>query len=115
LPSPTFDPTYDYNAYTAHYEKTTGRLIIGATSVRFISNMGHRVHWVVPYDQIKNLEKQDRIVTKNVPSKLQRDSGKDLKFVTKDGRELVLSQVDQRDEAFSQVVGFAPTNWQVVW
>lgn len=77
--------------------------------------MGHKVHWVIPYDQINNFEKQDRIVTKNIPDKLQRDSGKDLKFITKDGQEFVLSQVDQRDEAFSQIIGFAPANWQVVW
>jgi hypothetical protein len=115
VPSPTFDPAQDYNSYTAHEDKTTGRLIIGASSVRFVSNMGHKVHWVLPYDQIRNLEKQNRIVSKNIPSKLQRDSGQDLKFVTKNGKELVLRQVDQRDEAFSQIIGFTPTNWQVVW
>lgn len=114
-PSPTFDPDHDYNSYTAHQDKTTGRLIVSAGIIRFVSNLGHNVLWSVQYDELQRLEKEDRIVQKNIPSKLQRDSGQDLKIGTRDGREYVLKQVDKRDEAFSQIIGYSNVTWQVVW
>lgn len=52
---------------------------------------------------------------KNLPSNLQRDSGQDLKLVSKDGNEYTLKQVHHRNEAFSQIIGFSNINWQVVW
>ena len=113
--SPTFDPAHDYNSYTAHQDKTTGRLIVSAGGVRVVSNMGHNVLWSLKYEEIEKFEKQDRIAQKNIPSKLQRDSGQDLKIGSRDGREFMLKQVDKRDEAFSQIVGFSNIPWQVVW
>ncbi|KAJ4988142.1 major facilitator superfamily transporter [Stagonosporopsis vannaccii] len=112
--SPTFDPAHDYNSYTAHHDKTTGRLIVSAGGVRFVSNMGFHVPWSLRYDELQKFEKEDRIVQKNVPNKLQWDSGQDLKFVCKNGREFVLKQVQNRNEAFSQIVGFSNINWQVI-
>ncbi|KAF1349477.1 hypothetical protein EJ07DRAFT_139711 [Lizonia empirigonia] len=113
--SPTFDRAHDYNSYTAHQDKTTGRLIVSAGGVRFVSNMGHHVLWSLRYEELQKFEKQDRIVQKNIPSKLQRDSGQDLKIGSRDGREYLLKQVDKRDEAFTQIVGFSNITWQVVW
>lgn len=113
--SPTFDPAHDYNSYTAHHNKTTGRLVVSAGSMRFVSNLGNNVLWSLQYDKLQRLEKEDRIVQKNIPSKLQRDSGQDLKIVSLDDREYVLKQVDKRDEAFSQIIGFSNISWQVVW
>jgi hypothetical protein len=113
--SPTFDPAHDYNSYTAHQDKTTGRLIVSAGGVRFVSNMGHNVLWSLRYDQLEKFEKEDRIASKNIPKKLQKDSGQDLKIGSRDGREYLLKQVDRRDEAFSQVIGFSNITWQVVW
>jgi hypothetical protein len=105
----------DYGFYTAHHDKVKGHLIISAASCRFVSNVGHDVHFEIPYVAIDKLEKEDRIVTKKVPAKLSMDSGKDLKIVSKLGGEYVLGDLVQRDEAFSQIVGFSETVWQVVW
>ncbi|KAH6643005.1 hypothetical protein C7974DRAFT_114432 [Boeremia exigua] len=113
--SPTFDPAHDHNSYTAHYKKITGRLIVSAGGVRFVSNLGHSISWSIRYDELQRFEKEERVVEKEIPSKLQWDSGQDLKFVSKDGREYLLKQVDKRNEAFSQVVGFSNIIWQVVW
>jgi hypothetical protein len=77
--------------------------------------MGHEVLWSLRYGELEALEKQDRVVTKKVPGKLQKDSGMDLKIRSKGGREEVLKNVEERDEAFSQIVGFSENLWQVVW
>jgi len=77
--------------------------------------MGFKVLWSLRYDQLQKFEKEDRVVQKNLPSKLQRDSGQDLKLVCKDGNEYTLEQVQNRNEAFSQIIGFSNINWQVVW
>jgi hypothetical protein len=106
---------HDYGFYNAHHEKAKGHLVISAASCRFVSNVGHDTHFHVLYDEIQQLEKQDRLVTKKVPSQLKTDSGKDLKVVTKLGKEFLLSDMQQRDEAFSQIVGFSQTTWQVAW
>jgi hypothetical protein len=105
----------DYGFYNAHHEKSKGHLIISVASCRFVSNIGHDVHFQVPYDQINKMEKQDRIVTKKLPSQLKTVSGKDLKLVTKTGVEYLLVDMEQRDEAFSQIVGFSQTSWQIIW
>lgn len=77
--------------------------------------MGHEVLWSLQYEEIQALEKQDRVAAKKLPGKLQRDSGMDLKVRGKGGREEVLGDVEGRDEAFSQIVGFSEEVWQVVW
>lgn len=105
----------DYGFYTAHHDKAAGHIFISAESCRFVSNIGHETHFLIPYDQINKIEKQDRIVAKKIPNKLQKDSGKDLKLVMKSGGEYVLSDMVQRDEAFSQIVGFSGTTWQIIW
>jgi hypothetical protein len=113
--SPKAAQVDDYGFYTAHHEGSKGHLIISAASCRFVSNVGHDVHFTIPYAAIDKLEKQNRVVATKVPSKLSMDSGKDLKIVTKAGREYLLGDMVQRDEVFSQIVGFSETVWQVVW
>lgn len=113
--APTFDPAHDYNSYTAHQGKTIGRLIVSAGGVRLVSNMGHNVLWSLRYDELERVEKQDRMVQRHIPSQLRRDQGQDLKICDKAGREYFLKQVDRRDEAFSQIIGFSNITWQVVW
>ncbi|KAH7051322.1 hypothetical protein B0J12DRAFT_662803 [Macrophomina phaseolina] len=112
-PSPS-KQAQDYSSYTAHQNGSSGRLIISVLTIRFASNDDRTVQWILPYDQIERIEKQDRIAAKNIP-KLRTDSGKDLLLTTKSGEEWLLENMDKRDEAFSQIVGFSRTNWQVVW
>lgn len=92
----------------------SGRLIISAFSIRFETNIGHRVIWTLDYDQIANLEKVDRVASKTIS---KTDSGKDLRIVSKhaEEHEWMLVNVDGRDQAFSQIVGFSNTLWQIVW
>ena len=104
----------DYGFYTAHHDGEKGRLVISTSSVRFISDSAHNVHWTLLYSEINKLEKQDRIVAKSIP-KVKTDSGKDLRLVSKTGEEWLLENVDDRDQAFSQIIGFSSTTWQVVW
>ncbi|KAJ4290986.1 hypothetical protein N0V90_010182 [Kalmusia sp. IMI 367209] len=113
--STVMEQEQDYGSYTTSEHETTGRVVIQISSVRFVSNTGNTVHWALSYDDINSLEKQDRIVSKNVPSKLQSESGKDLRLTTNTGEERVLQNVEKRDEVFSQIIGFSETNWQVVW
>ncbi|KAJ4358201.1 uncharacterized protein N0V89_002780 [Didymosphaeria variabile] len=110
--SPTFDPEHDYNSYTATEDKTTGRLVVSPSGIRFITNFGHNVLWSLQYNQLERIEKVDRIVTRNIPGKLQKDPGQDLMFVSRDGKRRILRKFDKRDEAFSQIVGFSNTTWQ---
>ena len=105
----------DYGFYKAHCDGNSGRLIISTSSIRFVSNVGHTVHFILPYNQITSLEKGDRTVTKTIPQKLKTDSGRDLTLFDKVGKQWLLKSLDQRDEAFSQIVGFSKSKWQVVW
>jgi hypothetical protein len=115
LASPTFDPEHDYNSYSAIQDKTSGRLLISGSGLRFVSNFGHGVLWELQFDQLEKIEKVDRIVTKNVPDSLQEDTGQDLQFASRSGEIHLLKKVNRRDEAFSQIVGFSNVTWQVVW
>jgi len=107
--------TDDYGFYVAHVGTTAGRLVIGARSVRFVSRHPYAVHVTIAYADMDSLEKVDRVVKQCVPAAVSRDSGKDLKVRDRLGRETVLSNLDQRDQAWSQIVGFSKTSWQVLW
>lgn len=106
---------HDYGFYKAHHDGVVGRLAISLGSIRFVSNVGHIVHFTMLFNQIQRLEKQDRPVAKKLPSKIVSDSGKDIKLVNKAGEEWVVQNIEQRDEVFSQIVGFSKTTWQVLW
>ncbi|KAL5120432.1 hypothetical protein ACEQ8H_001722 [Pleosporales sp. CAS-2024a] len=88
--SPTPPPTSEFGTFTAHHANTSGALVINASSL-------------------------NRIMTTNLPDKLQRDSGQDLKLVMKSGQEHLFKDVKARDEAFRQIVGLSRTTWQVLW
>ncbi|KAI4923714.1 uncharacterized protein J4E92_007688 [Alternaria infectoria] len=104
----------DFASYRSQFDKTPGHLIINATGVRFVANRPpHEVRFSLPYVQINQLEKQDRYVEKMI--KVLKECDRDLRFLDRDGREWILHEVEKRDEAFSQIVGFSRTTWQVLW
>ncbi|KAF2743486.1 hypothetical protein M011DRAFT_471419 [Sporormia fimetaria CBS 119925] len=116
--------TTDLNQYKSHYKHTTGRLVLSPSDLHFVSKTGKNEVFRIHYSDIDRLEKVDRIISKNLPKPEPiKDSGKDLRIVVKGGKggvgareeEFVLNNVDDRDEAFGQIVGFSDTDWQVVW
>ncbi|GAM87602.1 hypothetical protein ANO11243_056290 [Dothideomycetidae sp. 11243] len=102
----------DYGFYTARHDDDSGRLIIGSSGVRFETNIGHRVMWCLTYNEIHGLQKIERHVSKALSA---RDTGKDLRIVSDTQVERDLIGVDERDQAFSQIVGFSDVTWQIVW
>jgi len=72
------------------------------------------VIFVLNYDLIFTIEKKERNISKLAPVK---DTGRDLRILSKlDGdKEWLLTNMEDRDQAFSQIVGFSKTRWQVAW
>ena len=104
----------DFASYSCHYDGSPGRLIMNRTGVRFVAKGPlHQGLFSLPYDRIGYLEKQDRHVEKMV--KVLKECDKDLRLVDRDEHEWILHEVEKRDEAFSQIVGFSRTSWQVIW
>lgn len=104
----------DLASYSCHYDGSPGRLIMNRTGVRFVAKGPlHQGLFSLPYDRIGYLEKQDRHVEKMV--KVLKECDKDLRLVDRDEHEWILHEVEKRDEAFSQIVGFSRTSWQVIW
>jgi hypothetical protein len=104
----------DFASYSCHYDGSPGRLIMNRAGVRFVAKGPlHQSLFSLPYDQIGYLEKQDRHVEKMV--KVLKECDKDLRLVDRDEHEWILHEVEKRDEAFSQIVGFSRTSWQVIW
>jgi hypothetical protein len=93
------------------YPCRRGRLILNSIGLWFESSIGHKEEWSLRYEDIERLEKITRQVQKSIGS----DSGDDLRIVARGGREFEVKNVGKRDECFSQIVGFAPVDWQVVW
>ncbi|KAF2820304.1 hypothetical protein CC86DRAFT_305158 [Ophiobolus disseminans] len=106
---------HDFGFFEVHHEKSKGDLIMSAASCRFVSKKSQDLHFQLLYSDINKIEKQDRVVSKKLPSQLSMDSGKDLKLIMKSGQEYLLSDMQRRDEAFTQIVGFSQAMWQVVW
>ncbi|KAL1795315.1 hypothetical protein ACET3X_007131 [Alternaria dauci] len=104
----------DFASYSCHYEKAPGHLVVNQTGVRFVAKGPlHQVLFSLPYDRIGYLEKQDRHMEKM--AKVLKECAKDLRLVDRDGQEWILHEMEKRDEAFSQIVGFSRTKWQVIW
>ncbi|KAG9188017.1 hypothetical protein G6011_01940 [Alternaria panax] len=112
--TPANPVNHDFASYPCHYDKSAGHLIISATGIRFVGKAPlHQLRFSLPYDRIGSLEKQDRHMEKMV--KVLKECDRDLRLVDRDGEEWVLHEVKKRDEAFSQIVGFSRTSWQVLW
>lgn len=101
-------------SYPSHYEKVAGHLVIGVTGIRFLAKHEPQVVlFSLPYARICQLEKQNRHVEK--VAKILKEYEKDLRIVDCAGKEWLVQGMEKRDEAFSQIVGFSRTTWQVVW
>ncbi|KAH7378192.1 hypothetical protein DE146DRAFT_701511 [Phaeosphaeria sp. MPI-PUGE-AT-0046c] len=113
----TLSPITHDSIYTGSYASTKGHLIVDTTSCRFISHLDHAALFHVPHAQLELVEKMDRVVAKKLPAKIKSNSGKDLKISLSKGgeREYVVQDMEKRDEAFGQIVGFSGRVWQVIW
>ncbi|KAL6706388.1 hypothetical protein ACN47E_005494 [Coniothyrium glycines] len=132
-PTATAAPADDYGFYLAHHDHMPGHLVLSTQTLRFVSRDPHTVHFSVAYADVRAVEKVNRVVKQQVPDKLSRDSGQDIKIkirvkvdvdvdvdvnVREGGeaeREVLLKDVEHRDEAWSQIVGFCTGTWQIVW
>ena len=100
-----------YGIYNAQYHNKSARLTISDSSILF-----EYVHdtalpiFDLRYDQINNVEKKNEYV----PS-LKDASGKHLRLVSRTDQEFLVENLDERDMAFSQIVGLSDWTWQVVW
>jgi len=100
-----------YGSYDCSYDHKPGKLILNSRGVKFVSSIGHKQEFTLKYENIEKLEKVVRIVSKG----LGKNSGEDLKIVGPSESEFLLKNMKDRDQAFSQIVGFSSVRWQVVW
>ena len=49
--------TDDYGSYDCSYDGKNGKLILNAIGVRFISSIGHKEQFLLPYENVERLEK----------------------------------------------------------
>lgn len=54
-------------------------------------------------------------IVRMVSKGISRNSGEDIKLSGPNGIQYLLRNMKDRDQAFSQIVGFSPVRWQVVW
>ncbi|KAF2006230.1 hypothetical protein P154DRAFT_255636 [Amniculicola lignicola CBS 123094] len=116
---PKFETSFEYSYYTCSHNGNRGRVAVSRTTIRFVSNIGHDVHWTISYDQISRIEKITRLVGQRMPDQISKNSEEDLKIILKGKEESegihLLASVKGRNELFSQILGFSNTEWQVVW
>lgn len=54
-------------------------------------------------------------ITRHVQKNIGKDSGDDMKLVGPNDSEYIMLNMKERDQAFSQIIGFSKVTWQVVW
>ncbi|CAI6243094.1 unnamed protein product [Periconia digitata] len=117
--SPFKSQDHDYSSYTATHNSTSGHLIISQSFLRFVSPTTTMCR--ILYTRLDRVEKVDRVVDKNIPFKGRGHNGKDLKIVElmagtrEERREWLFENMAERDQAFTQVLGFGGGVWQIVW
>lgn len=104
-------PVEDYGSYKCTYEKHPGHLILSSDGIRFETRLTEGKRFEVKFKQMKRLEK----VTRHVKKAIREESGSDLLFVDDADQEFMVTGVEERDQVFSQVVGYSGIKWQVVW
>ncbi|KAL8772838.1 MAG: hypothetical protein Q9209_002183 [Squamulea sp. 1 TL-2023] len=92
--------------YTCSSADHSGRLVVTSEGVQFQPFVASHNQWNVAFNKIKRMEKVNTIV--------QFGSGKDLLFYDADGSSYSASNVANRDEVFTQIVGYSNVRWQVV-
>jgi hypothetical protein len=118
-------PEKDYGSYGGTFEKKNGALIISSSGVRFVTGLGGNTLWECPFRDMRKLEK----VTRVIKQKISKGNGEDLKIVraadpgtglegvhVKEAvEEYLITDLNERDQVFSQIVGYSEGEWQVVW
>ncbi|KAI4233027.1 MAG: hypothetical protein LQ349_004649 [Xanthoria aureola] len=97
------DADMKYVANLGRYHCTTGNhhgeLCVSSEGVRFISAIRKNVLWEMRFDALRLLQKVG--------------TGEGLLFVSTEGDESRVSGLEQRNEVFTQIVGYSGLRWQV--
>lgn len=92
-----------YVANLGKYHCTTGNhhgeLCVSSEGVKFVSAIRKNVLWEMRFDALKLLQKVG--------------TGEGLLFVSTEGDESRVSGLEQRNEVFTQIIGYSGLRWQV--
>ena len=91
--------------------------MVSGVGLKFLAAIGHKDLWSCEYAEIVRVEKVNRIAKRS----LKGASGEDLRISVENKKfkgvetEVLFKDLHQRDQLFSQVVGFSEVRWQVAW
>ncbi|KAL8784993.1 MAG: hypothetical protein Q9213_003654 [Squamulea squamosa] len=103
-----------HGSYTCSSAKHSGRLVVTSEGIQFQPFVASHNQWNVGFNRIERMEKVSVKVLLSVNTVVQIGSGKDLLFYDVDGSSYSASNVANRDEVFTQIVGYSNVRWQVV-
>ncbi len=93
------DAAIDIGKYHCTSQNHHGDLILTAEGVRYVTAVRSNVLWKLRYDNVKTIQKPK--------------SGDGIGFVLMDDSERKVMGLKQRNEVFTQIIGYSGLVWQV--
>ncbi|KAL9130871.1 MAG: hypothetical protein Q9175_006917 [Cornicularia normoerica] len=99
-------PNATNSSKPAVYLTDTNSKVPVHVGICFETAVGSRDQWEMSYDNMKRVEKINRLV--------KIGSGRDILFINKHDQPFTTANVTSRDEVFTQIIGYSSVSWQVV-
>ena len=99
----------DILSFRARWGIQTGRLVIYAHGVRFVRSFRRKELWRRSFLEMAEMRKLQGSTASRVILKVPEE----LELTFTDGNSIILSAMDDRDEAFNSIIGFSAVQWQV--
>lgn len=97
----------DVRSFRGSYQFRLGRLIISTTRLRFVDSSTNTEVWTVPFTRVASLTKfEGGKASKMLLSPHQ------LQIQTLDNEVFLIKGLQERDEAFNNIVAFSGLQWQ---
>ncbi len=92
------DATIEIGKYHCTSQNHHGDMILTAEGVRYVTAVRSNVLWNLRYDNVKSIQKPT--------------SGDGIQFVLMDDTEHKVMGLKQRNEVFTQIIGYSGLRWQ---
>ena len=104
----------DIIAFRALWGKSSGRLIVYPSGIRFVRSINSTELWILPFMELKEMRKFCGGMKKSDSKLKSMLSRRWLEFIGINGQSYALEIVRDRDEAFNYIIGFSNLQWQIL-
>ena len=102
-----------FGRYHGVYSKHNGILCLNLNDMHFEVQRTGNSQWNLKYDEVKSLRKVANRSSNNPFSRTADSADEGILLIDMEGREYCVTGLKERDEVFTQIIGYSGVEWQI--